>query len=313
VSAVTQAVYGKCVKEFEASMGTSVSSLDAGRADVLLDQYIVKLFKSGENIEAGRYALYAVAWARSFPTRSPDVLPLAKASLKGFEKQAPGGTNDPIPWEAVCLAARNRAETGVWKNLLFAAAALVSFDCYNRMGETLTLRTSHVIPPTRGPRGEWALIIRPSTERRTTKSGAQDDTIFVGSVDRRRLWLGSVLRSLLQVSRRGGLIFDLTIRDCELALREALEQCSLSQLKVTPHCLRHGGPSADMLEGLTSKLEVQGRGRWLCAQSVARYEKRGRLLRQLHKMTEDQIKQGALAGDWLKANLARLIRSTAPA
>jgi hypothetical protein len=50
------------------------------------------------------------------------------------------------------------------------------------------------------------------------------------------------------------------------------------------HRLRHGGPSADALNGVADTV-LQRRGRWAALKSVARYEKPGRYLRELGKLT----------------------------
>ena len=52
---------------------------------------------------------------------------------------------------------------------------------------------------------------------------------------------------------------------------------------------------------------VQRRGRWQALSSVKRYEKHGKLLKQLNLMTEQQRIAGLSAAKLLRMNLARMI------
>ena len=74
----------------------------------------------------------------------------------------------------------------------------------------------------------------------------------------------------------------------ERAFQRAIIALELDKLKLTPHCGRHGAAATDMLMGSTSLRAVQRRGRWRAMSSVVRFEKHGKLLRQLNLMTEKQ-------------------------
>jgi len=58
--------------------------------------------------------------------------------------------------------------------------------------------------------------------------------------------------------------------------------------------LRHGAASEDFHRGLRSLAEVQARGRWRTSASVRRYEKAGRLLAQVSRLSDDLKQQAAL-------------------
>ena len=82
--------------------------------------------------------------------------------------------------------------TGFLKKVpLLAAVALLQFDTYLRPDETLALEKGHVLSPVRNAGVAYR---RPATELSTTKSGSQDDTLFVG--DAGGLWAVSLLRTL---------------------------------------------------------------------------------------------------------------------
>ena len=60
-----------------------------------------------------------------------------------------------------------------------------------------------------------------------------------------------------------------------LEFRAALTELEMSHLGVLPYAWRHSGPSIHRAQNRRALLEVQKRGRWKQAKSVARYEKAG--------------------------------------
>ena len=82
----------------------------------------------------------------------------------------------------------------------------------------------------------------------------------------------------------------ITLAQYEAALRFATKQAGLTSLKLTPHCARHGGASHDSQGEFRTLAEIQQRGRWEAANSVARYKKSGTLERQLKKFSPAQLK-----------------------
>jgi len=73
---------------------------------------------------------------------------------------------------------------------------------------------------------------------------------------------------------------------------------------MVPHMTRHGGASKDTLDG-SPEPEVQTRGRWGAKASVARYNKHGRLFRQLAKLSLDEVARARIAEIFIKTNVAR--------
>lgn len=73
---------------------------------------------------------------------------------------------------------------------------------------------------------------------------------------------------------------------------------SLVGLQATPHNVRHGRPSDDMYFDKITLKEVARRGRWHCLQSVRRYEKRGRLQKQVQRIPAPMLRHAtALLAD----------------
>jgi len=313
VTSHTRDIYQQWVSVFEKEMGCDIHRLAPAALDRAVDAFLVRLYAAGEGVDSARHALYGIAWATTSVTRDPSVLPLSKASLQGFAKKCPPGTKDPAPWEAVLMAAHwlslHRGEVG----LLTAAFMLLSFDLYTRPSEALALEKGHVRPPFRRAHGAvqfWTVTIAPSTSSRTTKAGTQDDTVLLGSVGSERVWLKGVLNALYAKTRRAhDRLIPLELSTVEAEMRTAAKALLLQKLNMSPHTLRHGGPSHDLLAGTIDRAEVQARGHWLCAASVARYEKRGKLVRQLTKLPSDHQVSTRAALAWLQSTFLTKLRS----
>lgn len=62
------------------------------------------------------------------------------------------------------------------------------------------------------------------------------------------------------------------------AISKSASSLSLDVLKLSPHGLRHSGPSTDSHHRIRDIAAIQQRGRWAAPSSVARYRKPGRML-----------------------------------
>ena len=109
----------------------------------------------------------------------------------------------------------------------------------------------------------------------SSKTGVFDDTVTIGDVNPARKWVPQLLAALLR--HRTGDIF----AGLSLGKHERLTRSAALELKIAfcPHQCRHGGPSADVLDGCLDLRQVQGRGRWTVPESVRRYAKHAKLLR----------------------------------
>ena len=90
----------------------------------------------------------------------------------------------------------------------------------------------------------------------------------------------------------------------------ALDRLHLRQLGYTPHCLRHGGASADAYSGLDA-VTIQLRGQWRSPKSVVRYMKKGAYLRQLSRLSKTVRAAAVAAESSLRRRLAKEIRKRA--
>jgi hypothetical protein len=89
-------------------------------------------------------------------------------------------------------------------------------------------------------------------------------------------------------------VFPISLAQLERKFADAVKALKLNRLLCTPHCLRHGGPSTDFALGYRSLASIQRRGRWHAASSVKRYEKAGRLSKQVAHLTADLLRQARI-------------------
>ena len=230
---------------------------------------------------------------------------LSKLTLKGFSKLSPPSAGDPVPWEAVLLAAAALLSLGSQEAAEVAAFALICFDSYARPSEVLTLVQKQLLPPARvGPAAVkmWAIVFAPSTLGRFTKAGTQDDTIRVGATAPDRRWIDAVVRALYHRCT-GPLsnVFNVTLADAERIWAKGMKLACIAGVPNNPHALRHGGPSHDMLYHAIDGLAAQQRGHWLTINSVLRYQKAGKLLRQRAQLSDKQLTDATHEVDFLKA------------
>ena len=152
----------------------------------------------------------------------------------------------------------------------------------------------------------------PSTESVTTKTGQQDDTLLLGTKNPTRRWLAALLAALLKrVAGRedSARLFTLDLAAFEKLTREAVKALGLAALRLSPHSWRHGGPSHDAYHGLRTLAEIQQRGRWRSQASVLRYEKHGRLLRQLRLMSASHLVAVEIAAKSLQSDMLAAVCS----
>ena len=310
VSARTRKVYEQYVEDVVAAFGERLDDKTLhNHLDHVLEKYLNRLYQDGSSASEARNCLYGIAWHCRQPTRSPEVLPLAKMALKGFTRLDPGKSKDPGPWEtALMIAAHSLAHHPCGVDV--AASILCQFDMYLRPSEMNAIKKQDVLPP-RGRYRSWSVIIAPSTELRTTKTMQQDDTLIVAETSKERAWLTAVIRALVhRATSDGSRLLQLDPQAVARLMKISANQLGLKPLALTPHSWRHGGASVDALAGVDITT-IQRRGRWQCISSVRRYEKHGKLLRQIHKLAPHHLQWASSAESWLKTALPRALRGHA--
>ncbi|CAK0861131.1 unnamed protein product, partial [Prorocentrum cordatum] len=280
--------------------------------DKLMVDYLQSIFLAGDGIFAARTALYGYAFEERVNLRDVTEFPQARLTLKGFAKASPGEQRDPCPWEAALLIIDQCLTSHCPRQQLVGAGVAVAFDGYLRLSELLHLKACDVTCLRHSATSAYpqvSITLMPAAPADcppsvTTKAGEYDDTVTfggIGSAGISRRWVAKLLRDLKATTPPTRPLFPFSHREFEVAFREAADAAGLQRLRLCPHSLRHGGASTDFALKHRSLAEVQRRGRWKCAASVRRYEKAGRLTRQLAKLSRGQLSDAARVGRRLAA------------
>lgn len=260
--------------------------------DEAMVRFMNHLYLVGRNLYAARTALFGVAFVSSLNSKDPNIFPKARLVLKGFAKSAPGAQRDPLPWEALLLMVDFLWSRNHQNDQAVAQGLVVMFDGYLRLNELLSPTGSQVtvlkgrasmpyrpVSVTLAPKPHSLADHRDSA----TKSGEFDDTIVFGDDASQKAPRGWIPRLLVTMKRDAGplkRLVSVTAVEYETAFFSAVQALNLRRLKC-----RHGGPSTDVALGVRGLAAVARRGRWKAGASVRRYEKCGRLSRQVSLLT----------------------------
>ena len=304
VGPVSAARYEKASSDFRlwASLRHArISTLE--ELDSALERYFESLYFDGLQVHVGRQTLYGEAFVRQESFRAADRMTRAKGALKGWAKKAAQASRDPMPWLAAVLLILALLARRTAAAVEAAAGLYVQFDGYLRPSELLDLTVRDVVLPktSAGPTYRLtAVIVRQSGDpesARPAKSGEFDCTVPF-PFHKTRSASSAILSALVLRAKRNtrqALFPHLTLARYELAVSKSAASQKLDALRLTPHMARHGGPSEDSLSRCRSLPEIQQRGRWEHAKSVARYRKAGTLLRQIRLMSGSQLRMARTA------------------
>ncbi|CAK0811644.1 unnamed protein product [Prorocentrum cordatum] len=289
-----------------------LSTVSTEAHDEALERYLDKLFFDGEPASRANNVVHALMYHIDEVWAKTPHFPRTRRALRGFRKASQTRSRDGCPWEAALALAHwmGRQRTPFMADS--AALTLVLFDGYLRASEGLGLGRDQLIPPQggRGARRCWAAMICPEEEGRPTKSGDFDDTVIFGDTsEARRPLLTKILQVLHRTTEAGALVFDgLSLSSYERVFRRGTLELGLENLRLTPHCLRHGGASTDGLDDLPI-VQIQKRGRWKSLASCKRYEKKGRLLKQLDRLKAVPGVHGETSLQWLLTQFPRILQN----
>ncbi len=132
-----------------------------------------------------------------------------------------------------------------------------------------------------------SLILFPSAEGVPSKTYQYDDSIVLESGSRQ--WLTKALEVELRMMKRGELFVNLSWHRLREASMAAVLAAGLEIWGVTPHTLRHAGPSNDYVQKYRSLLDTQRRGRWSAVASVRRYEQASQVNARLLTVPESTV------------------------
>eukprot|EP00439_Symbiodinium_sp_Y106_P072996 s2660_g13.t1 len=241
----------------EAAVSTKVRATYSKRLkelwDVEVDDALVKmfnhLFKEGEGSSTGDYILAAlIDRFPQFGKLGSRKIPRSMAGSARLEKVVPISL-------AACLPPRD----------------LVRHQLED--GALLKLRKMGLVPPTKGVTGSWSVVTSLSETDDVSETGTKDDSVLV---DSSWLWL-QFAGPLFQALSRGRPMDRVWEFDYSQYLPVFHDCCSDLKLSLVPYQARHSGPSIDRSTNVRTQEEVRKKGGWQSRQSVARYEKSGRL------------------------------------
>jgi hypothetical protein len=287
-SAQTKATYLKAVNDFTAWARPRHLVLQHPDLVRHMELYSVQLASTGLGPAAGRNLLYGWLFFKS-ENYEKDLLELSnmKRTINGWSKEVMEEERDPAPLEVLWWM-------GVWfpfNGMLSVALCLVlQLDGYMRPTEALELTEDQIIKPAPLAGAQYATSysahLAPQTRGKRSKAGQVDDSFVFGT--KGRMWVVNVVKGLARRTRKGAHLFPGTLASYERAFQKASRALKIEALGITPHVVRHTGPSNDRLFNLRPLSEVMKRGRWGHIKSCTRYEKRAKIMRQLGLMTKQQ-------------------------
>jgi hypothetical protein len=210
-------------------------------------------------------------------------------------KEVPSNARDPMPFEALLLLTDTLLQEPTLPKVLTAIGLHLSFDLYLRPSEVLNLRRTSVVPPQGRKYPRWAVIIAPfGTENRPSKNKEFDDTVLASPPGADRDYVQRLLETLHKTTKADTCLLDpLNLAVYEKVTREACATLEIEHLALSPHSARHGGPSTDAYNQVLDTKAIMTRGRWKALASVRRYEKKGKLQRQVAKLGPALRRQAA--------------------
>ena len=209
----------------------------------------------------------------------------AKKALKAWRKRCPPAMRLPVPEEVVFALGTKLIEQG---HLLTAIAVSLQLHTYLRPSEVVTLQHHQLCPPVKGGMhsyDQWAIVVAPQDMQMTTKTGEVDDSILIDN--RICPWLSRVLSLLHKPGSRNAVFPGLSLSKYENQFKQAMTAMELP-LALTPHVVRHSGPSNDFYHRRKTIKQIQKQGRWAAFKSCRRYEKSGLIMQAWSRLNEYQ-------------------------
>lgn len=248
---------------------------DGAHLDNLLRAFAHHVFTT----YGGKYRSWVQQARNGIAFRLPEYasqLRLINLDLQGWKNAVPETHIGPIPKIAAYAIAHRLQEVGCAD---FAAAVLLSFDCYFRVGDIYNLtRKSFVRKGEAASNNNFIVVVHHSKtkgENQTVEIRAPFLSKYIKSVfNARKVQDGD--ESLMGLSRK------MYSRALELAARDVG-----LPFRVTPHMLRFGGATHDFLNEVPF-IEIKQRGRWISEKQCKTYINVKAHQDQLKSLSTDQ-------------------------
>ena len=253
------------------------------KTDAEVDSALVKMFiqrfLEGEGSHTGDYILAAfIDRVPEFGKLGSRKIPRAWRCLKGWRKLCPSRSRLAYPLAVWCRISWRMVVRG---HLDMAVFNLLQVSSYHRPGALLKLRRMGPVRPTARITGHWSLVTSLSEVGDISKTGTKDDSILLDSS-----WT-AFLGPILEYMSKGPKMEKVWSFDYAEYLSVFHSCCQDLNVQLVPYQARHSGPSIDRALNSRSQEEVRKRGGWVGRQSMARYEKSGRLAATWRKLSSE--------------------------
>lgn len=280
---ITLVRYAEAVDRFQTYCLRRSLVLDCmDSVDIHMATFFADLMDDGFSYNDASYTLFGyIILEANVSTPEKLLFPRSRGALKGWNARFPQSSRtgaDPLIW---FLIAEEMSKTSI----PLSAALMIQLDTYARPSEVLRIRKRDVVKPVTKQCKFWGIIFGNSSFGERTKTGAQDDTVLLDSLTPD---VAKVLSMVYKSCRHQN---DLLFPSCSLDFYEktmlkAKVAVGLGPFCLTPHTVRHSGPSMDFLNKARLPEEIMARGRWASLKSIQRYRKPGQLLAKMSKIPE---------------------------
>ena len=278
--------------------------------DSALCLYAEILYFDGWNHDEADQLLAALLYATPGLSRNKiNCLPRFRRALKAYRRLAPGLSRAPLPWLGLAALVGAAWSQGDEE---FGIALVVQFIGYLRPHELLSLTTESLVPPSVTEGGKsWAILLFPAGEGRASKTQQFDESVVM---DWDLPGLATRLKELKTNRRGSARLWTFDYIKYKEKFNTYVNLADISNLEAHPYAIRHGGASHDCLHGRRTLDAVRARGRWRAENSVRRYTKHARALREVERMTAAAVKFGSTINNNLnQVLLNKFVVPTPPA
>jgi hypothetical protein len=297
----TLRIYRKNLSKFLSHTRLSLQQLlshPPSHIDGLLAAFIDHQYALGGSIDYCQQAVNALVFQRPLLKHR---LGESRLRLRGWRNLVESHSHPPLTWELTVLFAVTMARWGCHAE---AAASLLAFDCYLRVGEIIGLRYCDVIMP-RDPRVGSAHPAMALRLARTKTGNNQWVSLRSPAVSGPFL---HYLNSLGPAVRPDQLVFPFSRdRFCRLIHRVATA-LGVGHTPYVPHSFRHGGATCDFLRGHSIE-RIMFHGRWRSMESARRYIQTGRAIMATLDVPSCLNDVGAVLAACLPAVMDHLLHS----
>lgn len=266
------------------------------RIDCLLASFIDHQYAVGGSFDYCQQALSALVFQQ--PSLR-NTLGESRLRLRGWRNLLEAHSHPPLTWELTVLFAVTMAKWGYHAE---ATAALLSFDCYLRVGEMTRLQFRDVIMPHDARVGS----AHPSMALRLARAKTGlNQWVSLRNPAVSASFLGYLRSSSFAAEQR---IFPFSPDRFRRLLHRVADSLGVGHTPYVPHSLRHGGATCDFLRG-DSIEQIMFRGRWKSMESARRYIQTGRAIMATVDVPAQLHKSGSIFAEALSAVIAHLLQS----